>query len=320
MSEFFDRLNKILLSVTESDISQLLIDKDFDSDFAEALEFLYVDNGSKDTPSYVDATEAFEEGLWDREIKKYIGVIETYFAGAQHYKDVKKQQKEKERDEVDNWEKYEKELGTKREAPIDDVLGAYAFPASRSQKLPKEPDTDKEKKILSALDRHLNMSGEIPENLANDIVDILKSGSYSKVFKRCPPGTRIYRGMSVKESWIESAVGDNFIPSEHRGSYDGQLTFTPRSGKYSTSWSLRHQIAKNFSPERHNMDAYSVVMICDVTDDMYLLDCSKLYFAIPQFDQLSYEDEVICFGPVKCTSVEWERTGWFKLCQKHLIN
>jgi len=309
MSELFDRLNKILLSVAESDISQLLIDRDFDSNFAEAIEFLYVDDVSTDTSGHADVIEAFEEGLWDREIKKYIGVIETYCSDMQNLKDVRKHQKEKERDEVANWEKYEKKLNYKREADVNDVLGAYAFPASRVGILPKEPDTKTESELLRALEHHLDMSGEIPQKLSDVIVNILKTGKYPKVFKRCESGTRIFRGMSVNQEWIQAALGDNFNQSEKFGSYDGPLTFTPRSGKYSTSWTLRHQIARNFSPARHSAGFYSIVMICEVTDDMYFLDCSNLYFALPQFDQLSYEHEVICFGPVKCVSVDWEHTG-----------
>lgn len=309
MSKLFSKLSAILSQVKPADITTLIIDAGMSAEFDEALDLVFNPDKNVNPDDRLAYINAFKSGEFDSEITKYYDKICKWVNEFIADDIERKRIRDLEKDEVTNWEKYEKSLNYKREANIDDVLGAYAFPTARSSVVPKEPDTQTEKELLRALEHHLDMSGEIPQKLSDVIVDILKTNKYPKVFKRCEPGTRIFRGMSVNQEWLQTALGDNFNQSENFGSYDGSLTFTPRTGKYSTSWSLRHKIAKNFSPDRHATGFYSIVMICDVTDDMYFLDCSRLYFELPQFDILSGESEVICFGPVKCVSVDWERTG-----------
>ena len=204
------------------------------------------------------------------------------------------------------------------------MLGSYAFPSSRSQKLPKEPDTAKEKQILKSLDHHLGMAGNIPEDVSNDIIEILKSDLYSKVFKRREPGTKIYRGMRVAKSWLISAIKDNFDEKLVKDEFKAALTFKPNSDKYSTSWSTDIRIADGYSRSGTDAfvsknNAYNVILTCEVPSDMYALDCSKLYYALPMFDTLSGEKEVICFGNVPCIKVSWCRDHEYlsKSCQKN---
>lgn len=310
-SQLFTKLNELLSSIKPAEVTVMVWDDlGLPDKFAAMLEDMYNPDEITDKINRQAYFAEFKAGEWDEEIKSCLDSISVYVEEI-HQRDRSRQdEKEKEQEKSNNWQGYEKKLGYKREADIDDVLGAYAFPFARSGTLPKEPDTSTEFELLRSLSHHLDMSGEIPRHLSDIIVEILKSGKYSKVFKRCVPGTEIYRGMSVKKNWIESAVGENFDPAYKNGQYNGHLTFTPRSGKYSTSWSLNDRIAANFRPGQYEPGTYSIMMTCQVSDDMYALDCSRLYYELPQFDMLAGEQEVICFGPVKCKSVIWIRTGY----------
>ena len=251
------------------------------------------------------------DGFYDKDIQKYFGEIKQVSKWAEQSITVTKQGIDQEKYEVDNWEEYEKILDVPFEAEKDDVLGAYAFPKSRIKKLPKEPNTQEETRLLKAIEAHLLESGNIPKDLSDIIVNILRSGKYSNIFQRCAPGTKIYRGMSVQEDWLVTAVKDNFNSENmSAGNYSGRMTFKPKSTKYSTSWTTDFDVSHRFRHKWHDpsgeaIKSYGVIMTSIVTDDMYALDCAKLYNEIKLFTGLRSEHEVICFDNVPCVDIEW---------------
>jgi len=314
MSKEFERLD-YFLSDLSPEIKKILFQQMVVSDTLHyAIVTIFGDENT--VPAYAAfykksqipvISERFEAGFYDKDIQKYFEEIKQVSKWAEQSITSTKQGIDQEKYEVDNWEEYEKILDIPFEAEKDDVLGAYAFPKSRIKKLPKEPNTQEETRLLKAIEMHLLESGNIPEDLSDIIVDILRSGKYSNIFQRCATGTKIYRGMTVQENWLVTAVKDNFNSENmSAGNYSGRMTFRPWSTKYSTSWTTDFDVTHRFRRKSGEaIESYGVVMTSIVTDDMYALDCTKLYNEIKLFTGLRSEHEVICFDNVPCVDIEW---------------
>jgi len=143
---------------------------------------------------------------------------------------------------------------------------------------------------------------------AQIILTALQSGRYCDVLKPPPPGSKIYRGMSVPRGWLMRALNVSYeeedLVAPEGESSGATFTFTPRNGE-SSSWSLSEDMAVEYSRRTHS-SGWSIVMTAQVDPDTMICGPGGFY-RVKGLDVYVAEDEVIAFGPVKVTHLRWKK-------------
>lgn len=135
-------------------------------------------------------------------------------------------------------------------APESSPLGKWAWPQQRvkGRGLPFEKSTPLEKDLFDGLEDHFGHSGKVSDEEAVQLQKLLKKGTYSDVIKPPPEGKILMRGMTVPVKWLVSALGYAAVSELPAwGSINKSMTFTPRKGGASTSWTDKRSIANEFS-------------------------------------------------------------------------
>ena len=300
-------LDKFISDIGVDDFFTVLIDvRDISDTLYEVINDAYSEDTSLDVDRVEDAKKRLKENpKFIAELSKLMPEIRD---GVQEIKAANARRKAAsaaEEKQNASWREYMSAKAITPEAPEDSPLGMFAFPASRSFALPREPDTKIEKQLFKAIEQHLHYSGEINEDLAGLIEEILLKNLYPSVFKRAPVGTVIYRGMSVYPDWMTKLTHGEYIRGES-GEITRPMTFQPRSGKFSTSWSRSLRIAEGWAGRSYGDEIIPVVITATVSDEMLTLDGRALYSSLPEFERYRREEEVICFDEVKCIHVKWD--------------
>ena len=143
-----------------------------------------------------------------------------------------------------------------------------------------EPDTEIEKKLYKQLHKHfgaiLKKGPPLDSESVDAIKQILSSGDYAHVFKRCPKGT-VQRGIKAPIEWVMKHAPEayNSIPTD-RGVIDWSevipvnFTYKPQ-GQYGeiSSWTGDSKIAKQFST-KYKPDSVSVVLHAECSSGFFL--------------------------------------------------
>jgi len=202
--------------------------------------------------------------------------------------------------------------------PKKDIFGKWAWPDFRvpgEDYLPPEAadesNTPEENAAFDALHNLVNKNIPISREDATNLKAALSSGQYDAV--QPPQEMFVYRGMSVTEDWLRTALKlGTDEPLEPEGSADGSFTFTPRKGE-SSSWSLSSHRAGDFAIiSSMARQPYAIIMTAPV-DPENMLTGPDGFYAVETLDAHDDEDEVICFGPVSVATIEWMKKG---LCQR----
>ena len=143
-----------------------------------------------------------------------------------------------------------------------------------------EKDTEIEKKLYKQLHKHFGavLKGGPPldSESIEAIKQILSSGDYAHVFKRCPKGT-VQRGIKAPIEWVMKHAPEayNNIPTD-RGVVDWSevipvsFTYKPQ-GQYGeiSSWTGDSKTAKQFST-KYKPDSVSVVLHAECSSGFFL--------------------------------------------------
>lgn len=184
------------------------------------------------------------------------------------------------------------------EAPEDAPLNQYAF-AKKRDGLPGEINNKHEDELYRALVRHFKDNDPVSKALANEISQFLANDQYATIFKK-PTQKFIFRGMSVNENWLKTAIKSDVPPA---GMKETSFTFTPKGERGITSWTISHQTAINFA---NNDDGYSVFLVAESenNDNKFAMGPTGLY-KVKGFDSHTSEHEVIGLGEIKVSKVYW---------------
>ena len=143
-----------------------------------------------------------------------------------------------------------------------------------------EPDTEIEKKLYKQLHKHfgaiLKKGPPLDSESIDAIKQILSSGDYAHVFKRCPKGT-VQRGIKAPIEWVMKHAPEayNSIPTD-RGVIDWSevipvnFTYKPQ-GQYGeiSSWTGDLKTAKQFST-KYKPDSVSVILHAECSSGFFL--------------------------------------------------
>lgn len=202
---------------------------------------------------------------------------------------------------------YEKSLAAakkKPEAPEGAPLGYIAFGEKRLDDVPFEPDTPEEKRLLGALDDHVNSNKMIKDEDVVLIKSMMKKGMYPKIFKE-PEGVNVYRGFSVSEEYLRKALKlkkGQKLPK--KGKLDVTFRFTPWKGKAASSWTTTLKEAWDFADKGDG--EWSIVMYA-VPDENRgkFLDLRGGMYSVKGFENYSKEKEAIGMGTIRVYRVDW---------------
>lgn len=201
--------------------------------------------------------------------------------------------------------------------PKKDIFGKWAWPNFRSDEdsLPpeaqQEPDTPEENAAFDALHDLVRKNVPLAQSDASNLKAALQSGQYDAV--QPPSEMFVYRGMSVSDEWLRTALK---LPAgatlDREGSADGSFTFTPRKGE-STSWTLNQGRAEDFAFASITSKLQYAVMMTAPVDPENMLAGPGGFYAVETLDAFPEEEEVVCIGPVAVATIEWMKKG---LCRR----
>jgi hypothetical protein len=189
-----------------------------------------------------------------------------------------------------------------------------------------EPDTEIEKKLYKQLHKHFGavLKGGPPldSESIEAIKQILSSGDYAHVFKRCPKGT-VQRGIKAPIEWVMKHAPEayNSIPTD-RGVVDWSelitvnFTYKPQ-GQYGeiSSWTGNSKTAKQFST-KYKPDSVSVVLHAECSSGFFLGSSGfKPYKGgVYQYDDAKpikklnpnpHESELLLIGDCEITGIQF---------------
>ena len=211
--------------------------------------------------------------------------------------------------------KAKRDLEKHAEEPPNAPLGRVAFGPERYPPI-YEPNTKEEKALLNALWHHFEGYEMLSAKNAEAIRGMMRKGRYPSVF--VPPRvTTIYRGMTVKLTWLAKAlgvsvrdlkrIGKTTRPGAYElitvGKSEVNFKFVPRKG--AASWSKSHRVARGFLSSDY--DTAQIILHADVAEnDGRLMDASGLYDKVSGFGGFRAEKEVLGLGPIRVHMIEWE--------------
>ena len=196
------------------------------------------------------------------------------------------------------------------EAPKNAVFGQFAFGEDRGL---LEKDTAIEKKVLRALERHVDQNQMLDKPYADAFKKILKKNQYSNIIK---PQTRaIYRGMVFSEDVLRKFL--KLKKSEKlrdKGEQEISLVVKPQHGDAS-SWTAFKSVAARFSSGTTYKDSlvgkYKIILVANPDNNANkLLDLSAIYKELKNnviAGYEAYDRETIALGSIKVSEIIWEK-------------
>lgn len=205
------------------------------------------------------------------------------------------------------------------------ALGKWVWPSAAGPDWPEEQDTDIEEMLYQQLHNHFGAIAPLNNQAITAIQQILDSGEYSDVFKRCTSGP-ILRGMRLPVSWLEQHAPEAItgLPAEMKDPLDwgDPVPITPMKytseGKYGSvsSWTGDWGEARRFTT-MWSADTVPVILHSNC-DSGYFMQSSgfKRYkggkykdkFGIKKLNPNAHEKEILLFGDCTVTAVEVNAT------------
>lgn len=184
------------------------------------------------------------------------------------------------------------------QAPPDAPMGQFAWPQQRKLDV-DEPDTTYEEQLFKKLEAAVGDTAQkLPSSDVVALQRMLNNGYYKEVIHGPDPSVTLYRGLCVKQDYIDSLGVD----SDH-GALKKNFTFKQR-GDYS-SWTKDIATAYNFSyPSRD--DEFGVIFVANPADNAgRMIDMAPFYSMESNISLSAEESEVMIIGNVKVETVVW---------------
>jgi hypothetical protein len=191
-------------------------------------------------------------------------------------------------------------------APDSAPFERYAW-ASQRRGVPTERDNSLEKRIAKLIKRHVEDNIPLPAQHFNLLMDLINQGLYSDILMKPSPDTLLYRGMHVRDSFIETLGLDPETVEDGDHSLDVVVNpAPPRHKAYVSSWTQNRAVADNFKSTGGN-SGFSVVLIARAGDNPdSFLDCQVIVDELESIEGEMDEssEEVFCGGRVRLVGVE----------------
>jgi len=168
-----------------------------------------------------------------------------------------------------------------------------------------EPNTPVENVVYFELLDHLEHNKPISPEVFNLVASMMKSGAYSDVFEPLPPSTPIYRGVAMTAAqMVKHGITD--VPGQYEGEdFEIEIMFGKKNA--TSSWTLDEGKAYNFAMGTAEVLSSSrrIVILTSTVGNAGVVIPMKNFYAVAGGVGESYapEQEVVCLGPVKTTSV-----------------
>ena len=206
------------------------------------------------------------------------------------------------------------------------ILGKYVWPSAiKNHPFPEEPDTDIEELLYKELYNHFSGISPLSDTSISAIKQILDSGEYSNVFKRCSQGQAL-RGIRLPVSWLEKHAPEALenLPEERKDLLDWgdpvvikPMTYTSK-GKFGSvsSWTAIWEEAQRFSA-RWSANTVPVILHSDCSSGYFMQTWPfksfkggryKEEFGIKKLNRNPHEKEILLFGNCIITAIEVNAT------------
>ena len=205
------------------------------------------------------------------------------------------------------------------------VLGKWVWPTAMGGDTPIEQDTDVEEMLYQQLHNHFGAISPLSDEAVTVIQQILDSGAYSNVFKRCSSGP-ILRGIRLPVSWLEQYAPEalNSLPTEMKDPMDwgtpvpiAPMTYTSE-GKYGSvsSWTGNWKEARRFTT-LWSSNTIPVILHSNCNSGYFMQSSGfKRYkggryqdeFGIKKLNPNAHEKEILLFGDCTVTAIEINTT------------
>jgi hypothetical protein len=204
-----------------------------------------------------------------------------------------------------------------REFVAEKDMGEWAFADQRKDlklKGIQEPNVPLENKLLKVLENYVINNVALPPWACERIIDYRREGLYSDVFADVPNGIKtLYRGVALNKDAMKKLVGDREL-SGTQGKLTGRFVWLPRPGKPASGFSTDRTESSHFNLLESG--EYRIIMhapVSSIDSDMCFSLVNGLYRVRP-IDNSRAEQEVLVFGPVSITTIEWQTQsdGFFK--------
>lgn len=193
------------------------------------------------------------------------------------------------------------------EAPKWAPFGEWAW-AKYREGVPEEPDNDLETEVYRDIKSHFasNHVG-LPITTANLLFSFMALGWYKPVLHP-PPYERLYRGIKLRGKEALSAftgIDSRELSEAGSMSLDILKSIDVTNG-YSTSWTSKKQISRDFSEKGER--GYAVTLIAKVSDNefKFLAGPGGLY-DVEGLSSWHLEKETVGLEPINVSRIEWER-------------
>jgi hypothetical protein len=203
-----------------------------------------------------------------------------------------------------------KEEYTQVSPGASDALGKVAFSKFRLDDVPNdEEDTPEEAELYRAFHKYVtkNKGDEVTPEMVAQILGMLKSRNYQKVFKE-PEADIVYRGMCVGREWLASALSVDKKDLEENGEVEMRMTFVPRTGNGLSSWSTDEDAANDFAEDVFSQYAgeYGVMIYATpAANKNKFLDLNDGLYKVKPLDELAHEQECLGFGDILAFKIRW---------------
>ena len=204
-----------------------------------------------------------------------------------------------------------------REFVAEKDMGEWAFADQRKDlklKGIQEPNVPLEDKLLKVLENYVINNNALPPWACERIINYRREGLYTDVFADIPEGVKtLYRGVALNKDAMKRLVGNRELPGV-RGRLTGRFVWLPRPGKPASGFSTDRVESSHFN--MLETGEYRVIMhapVSSIDSDSCFSLVNGLYRVKP-IDNSRAEQEVLVFGPVSITTIEWQtgNDGFFK--------
>lgn len=204
-------------------------------------------------------------------------------------------------------------LAAPPEAPEDDApYGKYAF-ANQRDDVPREDDTPEERRVWTALSRHVVDNIPMDSSDAQQLRRDLAAGRYKKVL-HTPLSRWLFRGMRMSDAALRRLLRlekDGGLPDEGSAVVDREMKarrspVTPARGSF--SWSDDLSAALKFAGKTDDLQRYAVVLVASAgaNPDSFLAGTDGFY-RLSDLKRYSREKEAIGLGDILVHKVYWQR-------------
>lgn len=194
------------------------------------------------------------------------------------------------------------------EAPKSAPFGRYAWSKYR-EGIPEEEETDVEKFIYKELQNHFgdynNKRKGISAATAYLLQLILAKGWYKKIIHE-PPAKTLYRGLTLNRKQLAKYldIEPDQLDIINKLDFENRTSIPVIKG-YSTSWTFKKQITKDFSNKKDS-NSYAVTLIAETKDNpnKFIAGPGGLY-DVEGISSFHLEKETVGLEPIKIKKVEW---------------